>query len=52
MAITCWIIWKARNNYLFEAKKPKPQTLVLKAEAIIEVYQRTKTSELIHIDSK
>lgn len=52
IAITCWIIWKVRNKYLFEAKKLKPQMSVLKAEAIIEVYQRTKTTELIHIDKE
>lgn len=46
MVITCWTILKARNIFLFEAKKPSSQMSVAKAEALLEAYQRVKPSGL------
>lgn len=48
MAITCWTIWKARNKYIFEAKKLNPHMSMAKAEALLEAYQRIRPSGQIH----
>lgn len=42
MTIICWNIWKARNIFLFEAKKSDPQMLVIIAGALMEAYQKVK----------
>lgn len=50
MATTCWIIWKERNKCLLESKKLDPKMSVVKAEALMEAYQRIKVPTLIHRD--
>ncbi|XP_015381605.1 uncharacterized protein LOC107174895 [Citrus sinensis] len=45
MTIICWTIWKARNKYLFEAKKSDPHMLVITAGALMEAYQKVKGPE-------
>lgn len=52
MAIICWIILKARNKCLFEAKPLDPQMSVVKAESLMEAYQRIKVTGLILRDPK
>lgn len=52
MATTCWIVWKARNKPLFEAKKLDPQLSATKAEAVMEAHQKIKVSGLTHRDPR
>lgn len=52
LAITCWIIWKARNKCSFEAKMLDPQMSVVKEESLIGAYQWIKVTGLILRDPK
>ncbi|KAH9716533.1 TPR REGION domain-containing protein [Citrus sinensis] len=37
-----WVIWSARNQFLFKGKKVNPQVLVAKPEVVINAYKRTQ----------
>ena len=39
-----WVIWSARNKFIFKGKRENPQVLVAKVEAVIEAYEKTQVS--------
>ena len=47
-----WMIWNARNSWLFKGKKDTPEILVSKAEAVMEAYQRTQKPAAAHIGNQ
>lgn len=40
MMACCWVVWKARNKFIFEGKKMNPLTSLAKAESVVEAYHR------------
>ena len=47
--VTVWKeIWHARNKFIFEGRKLSPVTLIAKAKATIEAYQRVHETEQIN----
>ncbi|KAH9649685.1 putative reverse transcriptase/RNA-dependent DNA polymerase [Citrus sinensis] len=40
VAVVWWEIWHARNKLIFEGKRVSPMSLIAKAQAAVEVYQR------------
>ena len=47
--VTAWKeIWHARNKFIFEGKKLSPITLIAKAKATIEAYQRAHETKQIN----
>ncbi|KAH9768568.1 putative reverse transcriptase/RNA-dependent DNA polymerase [Citrus sinensis] len=45
MVVYCWMIWFARNNFIFEGKKLEPRISAAKVESILEAYQRVRKAE-------
>ena len=40
MVVYCWVIWSARNKFIFEGKKSDSRILATKAESVLKAYQR------------
>lgn len=51
IVVYCWMIWFARNKFIFEGKKLEPRILVAKAESILEAYQRVRKAESAKVSS-
>ncbi|KAH9696776.1 putative reverse transcriptase/RNA-dependent DNA polymerase [Citrus sinensis] len=47
LLVLLWIIWYARNKFVFEGMKIDPGISVAKAEAIKEAYKRTQFPEML-----
>lgn len=43
-AAILWAKWNARNQWLFKGKRENPQSVVAKAEAVMEAYKRVQPS--------
>ncbi|KAH9743515.1 putative reverse transcriptase/RNA-dependent DNA polymerase [Citrus sinensis] len=43
-AAMLWAKWNARNQWLFKGKRENPQSVVAKAEAVMEAYKRVQPS--------
>ncbi|KAL9457035.1 hypothetical protein AB3S75_006131 [Citrus x aurantiifolia] len=48
LVATFWVIWYARNKFVFEGLKLNPNLLLAKAEAINEAFSRTKSLDVLH----
>ncbi|KAK9208996.1 hypothetical protein WN944_001357 [Citrus x changshan-huyou] len=44
-----WMIWNARNKWIFKKVKESPQVIVSKAEAVLEAFRRTQIPAATHI---
>ncbi|KAH9800272.1 hypothetical protein KPL71_000599 [Citrus sinensis] len=55
VAVVWWEIWHARNKLIFEGKRVNPMSLIAKAQAAVEAYQRVhgkeQTSKRINVDA-
>ncbi|KAH9758687.1 hypothetical protein KPL71_016758 [Citrus sinensis] len=47
-----WVIWNARNKWIFKRVKESPQVTVYKAEAVLEAFRRTQIPAATHIDKQ
>ena len=45
VAALLWVIWNARNKWLFEGKKENPIIVVVRAESVVESYRKVKQPE-------
>lgn len=45
VAVVWWEIWHARNKLIFEGKRVNPMSLIAKAQAAVEAYQRVHGKE-------
>ncbi|KAL9443800.1 hypothetical protein AB3S75_017056 [Citrus x aurantiifolia] len=45
VVVVWWEIWHARNMLIFEGKRVNPMSLIAKAQAAVEVYQRVHGKE-------
>ncbi|XP_024038343.1 uncharacterized protein LOC112097373 [Citrus clementina] len=45
-----WMIWNARNNWIFKGVNDIPHVTVSKAEAVLEAFRRTQLPAATHID--
>ena len=43
-AAILWAMWNAKNQWLFKGKRENPQSVVAKAEAVMEAYKRVQPS--------
>ncbi|KAH9800798.1 RNase H domain-containing protein [Citrus sinensis] len=44
-----WMIWNARNSWIFKGVKDSPQVTVSKDEAVLEAFRRTQLPAATHI---
>ncbi|XP_024043083.1 uncharacterized protein LOC112099827 [Citrus clementina] len=49
MVVYCWVIWSARNKFIFEGKKSNSRILAAKAESVLKAYQRVSKPGTIHV---
>ena len=52
MAALLWVIWNARNKWLFEGKKENPIRAVAWAESMVESFRRVKQPERTYVASQ
>ncbi|XP_015385025.1 uncharacterized protein LOC107176703 [Citrus sinensis] len=45
VAVVWWEVWHARNKLIFEGKRVNPMSLIAKAQAAVEAYQRVHGKE-------
>lgn len=47
MVVYCWMIWSARNKFIFEGKKFDPRISATKVESVLKAYQRVRNPRTI-----
>lgn len=52
VAALLWVIWNARNKWLFKGKKENPIKAVAWAESVVESFRRVKQLEMKYIASQ
>lgn len=52
VAALLWVIWNARNKWLFEGKKENPIIAVARAESVVESYRKVKQPEMNFVGSQ
>ena len=52
VAALLWVIWNARNKWLFEGKKENPIRAVAWAESVVESFRRVKQPERTYVASQ
>ncbi|KAH9709496.1 putative reverse transcriptase/RNA-dependent DNA polymerase [Citrus sinensis] len=48
MIVYCWVIWSARNKFIFEGKKSDSRFLAAKADSVLKAYQRVSKPGNVH----
>ncbi|KAL9437805.1 hypothetical protein AB3S75_023637 [Citrus x aurantiifolia] len=51
LVTTLWVIWYARNKFVFEGLKLDPNLLLAKAEAVNEAFSRTKSPDMLRSEN-
>ncbi|KAL9425662.1 hypothetical protein AB3S75_032598 [Citrus x aurantiifolia] len=49
MVVYCWVIWSARNKFIFEGKKSNPRISAAKPESALKAYQRVRKPGNFHV---
>lgn len=52
VAALLWVIWNARNKWLFEGKQEAPARLVARAESIVESFKNASQYDGLRANQK